>query len=298
MDFVGNKKVVDFMCKILEEGSFSQSYIFSGPENVGKFFLAKSFAAGIIKGEEFFTEENPIEGLLDLIIITPQTEEKGGKKKEKDIPIESIRNAQRELSLFPNKGKKKVLIVNNAHRISISGQNALLKILEEPNSTSVIILVTHEESRLLPTIKSRCQKVSFSLVGSDEMRKMEKLVGNGLFEKYEIMSMGRPGLLMGMLGDKERLDFYESAYDDLDKIYGYDMNRRLSYAEKISKDPSRAIEMLNVWTWIIRKKYFESGDDFADGYYSVISKIEKAVDEIKSTNANSRLILENLLISI
>lgn len=298
MSFVGNKKALNFIEKTLQRDATGQAYLFSGPESVGKFFLAKAFAKSLISGEKFvFDDEAEKNLLVDMIVVSPEVEEKKGITKECDITIEKVREARRELSLFPHNGKRKVLIVDNAHKMNITSQNAFLKILEEPNSTSVIILVTHEDSKILPTIKSRCQRINFSLVGKEAMMEMEGSVGKDFVEKYEALSMGRPGLLSRMAKEKEELDYYAGAYEECEKILASDINQKLSYAEKMSKDVNLILKTLSVWNWILRKSALEREEE-RDGLYVKISAIEKAMSSLKNTNANSRLVLENLLLNI
>jgi len=295
MNFIGNKKAVNFLSKSLEKGNFAQAYFFSGPESVGKFFLAKVFAKSLISGEKLFFAENEKEGLfVDLTVIATEVEEKKGVLKERDIPIEKVREALRNLSVFPHSGKKKVLIIDDAHKMSVASQNAILKTLEEPNSTSIIILVACDESKILPTIKSRCQKINFSLAGEE----MRILSGDDFFEKYGILAMGRPGLLVGMLKKKDNLEYYSAIRREFENFFSADLNQKISYAEKMSKDIGMAIKTLNVWIWMLRELSLKDDQDSVNGYYGKISEMEKAIHMLRSTNANSRLILENLLINM
>ncbi|KKU55662.1 MAG: polymerase III, delta prime subunit protein [Candidatus Moranbacteria bacterium GW2011_GWE1_49_15] len=300
MNFIGNKKAVSFIEKTLEKGGASQAYLFSGPEGVGKLFLAKAFAKSLISGGSLPDfESGDVEKLpVDLILLKPEIEEKKGIRKERDIAVERIRDAKKDLSLYPYSGKMKVLIVDNAHRMNVASQNAFLKLLEEPNSTSVIILVTHEYSKMLPTIRSRCQKVGFGLVGPEDMGTAADFLGGDFVSRYAEAAMGRPGLLFRMSTNQEELALYRDASEELAQMSSADLNRKFSFAEKMSKDVDGAIKTLNMWSWMIRKKALaENGADL-DSSYGNISKIEETVSALKNTNANARLVLENLLINI
>ncbi|EKE15843.1 MAG: hypothetical protein ACD_11C00103G0045 [uncultured bacterium] len=298
--FIGNKKALSFIEKTLAKGSFSQTYIFSGPEAVGKFFLAKVFAVSLINDSALDFDFNFQEKSdFDLIVIAPEIEEKKGITKEKIISIEKIREVQKQLALFPNYGKRKVLVIDNAHKMNISAQNALLKILEEPNSTSIIILVTHEEGKILPTIKSRCQKINFGLVSGDEIMEMQNSYDPDAAKDCVLLSMGRPGFFVDMINNKEKLDFYREARESLGKIRSMDLNERLILADKISKNIYSTIKIMNVWIWILRKNALEKMDVFAVGKnYEIIEKIEETISVLKNTNVSGRLVLENLLINI
>lgn len=299
MVFVGNKKALNFIEKTLERESFSQAYLFSGPEGVGKFYLAKTFAKSLILDEnlDFSSDEKP-EFLADIIVISPDIEERKGIVKEREITVEKVRDARKDLALFPYGGKRKVLIVDNAHRMNTAAQNAFLKILEEPNSTTVIILVTHNDSKILPTIKSRCQKINFSLVGNEMEKEMDSVVGEDFAKKYAMLAMGRPGFLFEMAQKEEKLAEISGAYEEYEKFLRADINSRLSFAEKMSKDINRSLHILNVWIWIIREKVEKKSGPELELSYARISAIEKAIEILKNTNANSRLVLENLFINI
>ena len=272
-----------------EGNKISQAYLFSGPESVGKFILAKIFAKGVIKGNglNFNSDEKM---LADMIILEPEVEEKKGIIKEKEIKVEHIRNIQKNLSLFPYDGKYKVLIINNAHKMSISAQNALLKILEEPNETSIIILATHNDSKIVSTIKSRCQRINFSLVDVEEI----KDISNSDVANF---SMGRPGKALKMIENKEELDDAKKEYEYIIRFSDVGINERLKLAEKMSSDSMKLIKKLEFWMWIIRLEALENGNKGFFGF-KTIEKIEKSLETIKNTNANARLVIENLFLEI
>ncbi len=298
--FLGNQKAVKYLGKCLEKGIVAQSYLFSGPESVGKFMLAKAFAEILIEGKSTTILRNMEAGeagktSLDLLVLEPEVETKKGVAKEKEIKIEKIREVQKDLALYPYSGKYKVLIINNAHRMTQESQNALLKILEEPNPTSIIILVTHEEDKILATIQSRCQKVRFSLVSPQDL----KLNLRGVGEEIISLSLGRPGLAIKMAGDKEEFDFRSDAAGDLKNIARAGINERLKMAEKLSRNIPETQEKLQLWIGILHGRAIDDVNSYsALKIFAVIEKIENSLWELKNTNANGRLILENLLLSL
>lgn len=95
------------------------------------------------------------------------------KRKLTQIPVEIVREhllapAHRSAAL----GRGKVLIVDEAELLNAAGQNAILKTLEEPPPGTVFILVTSREDRLLPTIRSRCQRVAFGPLEEAQVERM------------------------------------------------------------------------------------------------------------------------------
>lgn len=305
MVFIGNAKAVKLLEKSIENGKISQAYLFSGPENVGKFTLAKLFASFLIFGKNNIDLSWPMIGkdkesensneFFDLIIVEPEIEEKKGIKKEKDIKIEKIREAQNDLIMFPYNKKKKVMIINNAHRMTVSAQNALLKSLEEPNKTSVIILVTHNDPAIISTIKSRCQKVNFFLADIEEMGKMLKDEKNKEIIEF---SMGRPGLALKMKENKEEFNTRKKDFKELSEFSSLGINARFGLAEKMAANLTETFKKLEFWMWIIRLESRKKG--LSDGFFNfkTIEKIDKALKTIENTNANARLAIENLFLEI
>ncbi|HOX10755.1 MAG TPA: AAA family ATPase [Candidatus Moranbacteria bacterium] len=293
MLFLGNQKVTNLLKKSQGSGNISHAYIFSGPEHVGKFTLAKMFALHLIEGSnlDLEMEKTSKDALLDLITIAPEITEKNGVAKQRDIPIESIRDAQKSLSLFPYHGKYKILIIDDAHKLNVAAQNALLKILEEPNPTTIIILVTSNEDKILPTVKSRCQIINFGLVDDAEMLEFfpQNLVS---------LSAGRPGLAKIMGENEDEMVFRSEAVGNLNKIISGSLNERFSLAEQLSKDVSKTSDMLNCWLWEMRKKALVSEDSERKNVYAGMEKIQKSLETLKNTNANGRLVLETLFMDL
>ena len=293
MIFIGNQKVVSSLQNSLKRGVLNHSYIFSGPEHVGKFTLAKMFSLHLIEGSnlDLEMEKTSKDALLDLITIVPEITEKNGIAKQRDISIESIRDAQKSLSLFPYHGKYKILIIDDAHKLNVAAQNALLKILEEPNPTTIIILVASNEDKILPTVKSRCQMINFGLVDDAEMLEFfpQNLVS---------LSAGRPGLAKIMVENEDEMVFRSEAVGNLNKIISGSLNERFSLAEQLSKDVSKTSDMLNCWLWEMRKKALASEDIERKNVYAGMEKIQKSLETLKNTNANGRLVLETLFMDL
>jgi DNA polymerase-3 subunit delta' len=143
----GHKKQIEFLGKSIESGSLSHAYIFSGPSFVGKKTVAREFAKNLL-------ESGPGNFHPDFLEVT----------NDEAIKIDQVRELIYKLSLRPYSAKYKVALIDNAETMTVEAQNALLKVLEEPKSYTIIILVTSNTGKLLRTISSRAQKINFGPV--------------------------------------------------------------------------------------------------------------------------------------
>ena len=191
----GQSRAISVLQQSMQSGRLHHAWIFHGPEGVGKFTAAVSWAAMLLDpstapdlhGNLRHDPDSNIQQLIragthpDLFVIrkelTPFSENakiRGNKQRNipKDILVEYL---VKPASLAPsiNEGSiaGKVFIIDEAELVGSVGQNSILKTLEEPGPGTLIILVTSSEDRLLPTIRSRCQRVSFTPLDDDAMRR-------------------------------------------------------------------------------------------------------------------------------
>jgi DNA polymerase-3 subunit delta' len=305
MEVLGHQKQLNILNRSMEKNKLSQAYLFVGPSNVGKFLVAQNFAAKLVGGGKI--ENNP-----DIIIIKPEgsaekeagsTEKKKKTSSKREIKIDQIRELQKKLGLFSQGGKYRVAIIDEAERLNRQAQNGLLKTLEEPNDSSIIILVAKNTEKLLPTIISRCQKIKFGPVAGAEIEewiKQKNISFSGRKEKERIIfwSLGRPGLILKMADDKTELDFREEALADFEKLLGRNVPEKFSLAEEMAKDRELAVKKMNLWLIILRQTLL--GKDVlkisAGKSLEIAERIQKSLEIIQDTNSNTRLILENLFL--
>ncbi len=140
---IGFEKVQQNLEKSLAENKLHHAIVILGNKGIGKFEFAKSFAKKILGSES--QGDHP-----DLRVI----EKISGKKNISVDQVRAIANFFQNTSAASN---KKVVIINKADDFNVSSSNALLKTLEEPNKNCYLILICDSASKLLPTIKSRCQ---------------------------------------------------------------------------------------------------------------------------------------------
>lgn len=150
-----------------------------GQKGLGKFELARHFAAGLLceqpgaDGEpchrclacNWFSQGNhPDFRLLQPDALSADFEAEEGKKKpSQQITIEQIRNLEEFFNVGTHRGGLRIILVNPTEAMNRNAANALLKTLEEPAASTLFILVSSEPQQLLPTIRSRCQVIPVGL---------------------------------------------------------------------------------------------------------------------------------------
>ncbi|MCM8854720.1 MAG: DNA polymerase III subunit delta' [Candidatus Thiodiazotropha sp.] len=148
------------------QGRLPHALLLSGPPGLGKEQFALSFAqsclcpdkdnagypCGICRHCQLMSSFNH----PDFQWLRPDEGSKSG-----EIKVEAIRSLIAGASLTSYSDGSKVIIIQPAHRMNNAAANSLLKTLEEPTPGTVILLLTDQPTRLLPTIRSRCQKVVF-----------------------------------------------------------------------------------------------------------------------------------------
>src|SRR3989344_2791059 len=154
---LGFETTKKFFEQAITNGQLSHAYLFTGQEMIGKRTFALELAERLSDKRQA-TSFNP-----DIFFVEPE---------EGSVSIDQIRKAKSFLSLSPNVGPYKFVIVDNADQMTAEAQNAFLKVFEEASESSIIILVTAFKDVLLPTIISRCQEMQFPGHSAEEIKQV------------------------------------------------------------------------------------------------------------------------------
>lgn len=166
---LGNERLKRNLRSSISRGHISHFYLISGPLGSGKHTLAKLLAAAILcKGDDrpcgSCSACRKVFGSGHADFITVDDPEK------KTVPVELIRNARSDIYIQPNEADRKIYLFPRAHDMGVPGQNALLKVLEEPPAYGVFILLTDNPQKLLPTIRSRCTELALTALDEQTIR--------------------------------------------------------------------------------------------------------------------------------
>lgn len=123
------------------------------------------------------------------------------EKKSEQIKIDQVRDLQSFLSIGSHRGGRRVVVVRPAHAMNVATQNSLLKSLEEPGPGTMFLLVSGEPHRLLPTVRSRCQKLSIPKPGAAEAAAWLQQAGAADASAQLALAGGAP-LIAAQMGDE------------------------------------------------------------------------------------------------
>lgn len=182
---------------------------------------------------------------------------------EKTLGIPDVRNLQKKVFLTPLKGDKKMVIIEAFFGATQEAQNALLKVLEEPPASTIMVILTKSTDFLLPTILSRC-----TIIRLEEKKLLsEKDINENLNILKQIKKdLGGKGFLYAQNNGKTReeaLEFLENLLISTHSLVGKETN------DFSSKD--------------IKK---------------MLKEMQKFYTIIKTTNVNARFALENLFLNL
>lgn len=216
-NLVGNEKVKEYLNSTIENKNISHSFIFVGKPGIGKKQFAHQYAEMIMCLQDGKCDGNSVkcdscikfEGNAnpDYAEITPDG---------KTLKIEQIRNLQARIVEKPITSRRKVYVIDDADLMSEESQNCLLKTLEEPPEYAVIILIVSNESRILPTIKSRCVIIKFQPLTSKEIKQVKPELSDDLIQ-----------LLEGSLLNAENIEQKKEQYAQLSNLVNVLENKQL-----------------------------------------------------------------------
>ncbi len=293
---IGNEKIAEILERSYRRGRLSHAYLFEGPEHIGKKTLALGFCQLLLG-----CDKEKIQGNVDLTIIRPDEE-------SLQITVEKIRELQRTLSFYPYYSKYKVAIIEEAEKMNKAAANALLKTLEEPNETTILILLTSEAGNLLDTIKSRCQILKFLPVKKSLLKKFFQSTKVEAVDSEKIIEIAgcKPGKIVELIADKNKITKLEENINELLDIIEKSEYEKIEKAEIISaNDIKEIIDMLDVWTIYFRRILIEEYKNGSLIRKNVLVETKKCIDLISKTkkdllrgNINTRLAIENLLLQM
>ncbi len=249
----------------IKNGQLAHAYIFSGPDMVGKKMFAYDLAIQL-NGRGI--ENNP-----DFKSVGPK--------------IEDIRGLKSFLSNKPYFGPYQIVVIDNAEQMTTEASNAVLKTLEEPSLSTILILITSKPRHLLPTISSRCQEIKFNCLTDNEITKFipAKFEANDK-ELLKRLSGNRPGWLVK---NSNNLSEIKKSVQEFNKVMEQGIFEKIQYASKIY-DTEIVPELIN------NLIYWHYGQNQTKA--NLLRGLTKLSNTISQPQFNKRLALESFLLGL
>lgn len=216
---------VRLLRNMLKRNRIPNGLLFWGPGGVGKRMAAVEFAKAVsCENAEFDACDKCLScrkiekgNHPDVAFITPV-------KRSRIINREAVEAINEMASLRPFESKWRVFVIQEAERMGIPAQNKFLKTLEEPPGNSIFILITENPDQLLPTIRSRCQRVRFGTLRPETVKDLLLEVRDlpeDLAESIAAVSQGQMSRALDLVDSDKRaivLDIIEKLEGGADPL--------------------------------------------------------------------------------
>ena len=219
-DLVGQAQAVALLEAALTKDRVAPAYLFAGPEGVGRCMAALRFLEGVLQaGQSDLRQRRRLEARNhpDLLWVEPSYSHQGrliarseadeagvSKRTPPQVRLEQIREVSRFLARQPLESARGLVVIEDPEAMAESAANALLKTLEEPGH-GLLILLSAAPDRLLATIRSRCQQITFQRLSSVHMEEVfgrleddERAQAAAAMAQPELVALaaGSPGALL------------------------------------------------------------------------------------------------------
>lgn len=320
-DVIGQEQIVEHLKSAIKMQKISHAYILQGERSSGKEFIAKVFAAalqceeqeGEPCGECRSCKQAASGNQPDIIKVTHE--------KPNTIGVEDIRKVTGDIAIKPYSSPRKIYIINEAEKMTVQAQNALLKTLEEPPAYVVILLLTTNVDTLLPTIQSRCVLLTMKPVKDEAVKNF--LMKDLMIPEYKAdvcvaFARGNVGKAKALASSEEFENIKSDAVTLLKYIRDMEINEIVLAIKKIAEykfDINDYLDILSVWyrdvllfkatndvNHLIFKDEIQyikrTADQSAyEGIEEILDALEKAKSRLKA-NVNFDLTMELLLLTI
>lgn len=321
-DILGHEQIKEHFRNAVQTGKISHAYILSGEAGMGRKSLTNAFALELLceKGlpdpcmachacKQVLSGNHP-----DLIYVTHE--------KPASIGVDDIREQINDtIMVRPYSSYYKVYIVDEAEKMTVQAQNALLKTIEEPPSYAVILLLTTNQDAFLPTILSRCVQLKLKPLRDEVVREylVQSLgVEESQAEIYAAFARGNLGKAIHLAESEEFRVMYDALILMLKHLKDADISELLEYIRKLKEenlDIRGCLDFMQMWyrdvlmyktikdiNLLIFKDEFSTIKAMStvsgyDGLERILQAIEKARVRLDA-NVNMELVMELMFLTM
>ena len=321
-DILGHEQIIEHLQNAIKTDKVSHAYILDGPDMSGKKMIADAFAMTLEcekKGTEPCMECHSCKQALgknqpDIIYLQHE--------KPNTISVDDIRSQiNNDIGVKPYSSPYKVYIVDEAEKMNVQAQNALLKTIEEPPAYAVILLLTNNAEIFLPTILSRCVRLSLKAVPDEKIKAY-------LMENYEVpdykadvcvaFAQGNVGKAIELAESEDFNEIKNSALQlikRLDDIELYEMTEAVKQISNYKLQINDYFDLIMIWyrdvllykatadvnKLIFKEEVYEIKKEASRSSYGGIENILEALEKAKirlNATVNFDLVIELLLLTI
>jgi DNA polymerase-3 subunit delta' len=209
-------------------------------------------------------------------------------ESEKQIGVDQIRDAIKKLVSSAHLSGAKVLIIYHAHTMTESSANALLKTLEEPTNNTFLLLTTDKPERILPTIKSRCEKLALPLPDLDTtMAWVSAQINEDIDSNFAKLFSARPLALMAELQEAQNFS-YETYSKGIDALL-----QKEKSATQLAMDWQDNADKVVKWTQYWARQ--QCSDQMSETIWLLNTQATKVTQQLRNPGVNKTLVLTQLL---
>ncbi len=257
-------------------GRLAHAWLICGPRGIGKATLAYRIARFVLAGggqgglfggsaSLHVPEDNPVfrrvaaGGHADLKVVERGWADDKQTRLRSEIVVEDVRGIGGFLALTPAEGGWRVVIIDAADEMNRSSANAVLKVLEEPPRQALMLLVSHSPGRLLPTIRSRCRRLTLNPLAEAQVAQLLQRFGDALPEGDDSalarLAEGSIGRALA-LAEQGGLGLYRDMVGMLRGLPKLEVPALHAFADRVAKgggdaDSFRTVSELFTW-WLAR----------------------------------------------
>ncbi len=315
--FVWQQEQWETLQNLWQQQRLPHALMACGPRGIGKQHLCEAFAYALLCEDlqnGFSCGQCRSCQLLaagthpDLLMVIPS-------EGSQLIKIEQIRQLADFVTKTTQQGGYRIILISPAEAMNNNAANALLKSLEEPTPHTLLLLISHQPGRLLPTIKSRCQTVIIKTPSREKLDgwlddKVPQLQLDHLFRLAE----NRP-LLALQMAEGEQLSLRVAFAKELQAYLKQEISLSALMAKWAKEDVSLLLHWLSQWVqdvimWMTSSEetrlidreqllfyqWCQQRGDYR-GLFGLNDEIDRAIRQLQSSaNPNKQLLLENMLI--
>ncbi len=321
-NIIGHETIIEYFRNAISMDKVSHAYILNGEDKSGKLMLAEAFAAALQCEEKGMEpcgncrscKQAAGRNQPDILYVSHE--------KPNTISVDDVRKQiNDDIALKPYSSKFKIYIVDEAEKMNVQAQNALLKTMEEPPSYAVILLLTVNADSFLPTILSRCVRLDLKPVSDEKIRKYlieQKQVSKDQADICVAFAQGNVGKAIRLSDSENFNEMKNSAISLIKRLDEIDLHGMMEAVKKITDyklEINDYFDFIMIWyrdvllykatadanRLIFRDEVYSikkaPSHSSYEGIETILTALDKAKDRLRA-NVNFELLIELLLLTI